>query len=129
MVRAGMVPHPAHWQAGGYHKIQAAPQRYRIVNRAALAELLGVERLSRLAVVHAQWIEAAVRAGGQRRVPVWSESLAVGGREFVARVGTELGVRARHRHIVTYGDLSVLRDPSAPYGSHSGPEIALLSGE
>ena len=69
-----------------------APQRYRIVNRAALAEDLSVERLSRLAVVHAEWIEAAVRLGGERRVPAWSESLAVGGREFVARVGTALGV-------------------------------------
>jgi putative transposase len=129
MVRAGVVQHPAQWQAGGYQEIQVAPERYRIVNRAALAEVLGVERLSRMAVVHAEWIEAALRAGEPPRVPEWSESLAVGGREFVARVGSELGVRARHRQIDTCGDFSVLRDPSAPYGSHSGPEIAPVSRE
>jgi hypothetical protein len=113
MVRAGVVPHPAQWHAGGNHEIHVAPQRYRIVNRAALAENLSLERLSRLAVVHAEWIEATLHVGGQWRVPVWSESLAVGEREFVARAGTELGVRARHRQSETGGNMSVLRDPSA----------------
>ncbi len=78
IVRAGVVQHPAHWKAGGYHEIQVAPERYRIVNRAALAEVLGVESLSRLAAAHAEWIAAALRAGEQLRVPEWSEGLAVG---------------------------------------------------
>ena len=50
MVRAGLVQHPAEWKAGGYQEIQVAPERYRIVNQAALAEGLGIERLSRLVV-------------------------------------------------------------------------------
>ncbi len=63
MVRAGVVVHPAQWPAGGYHEIQAARQRYRLIDRAALAEALGVEPLSQLREVHADWIGAALRTG------------------------------------------------------------------
>jgi len=118
MVRAGVVRHPAEWKAGGYHEIEVAPKRYRIVDRTALAEVLGIEDLSRLATAHAEWIEAALRERGQRRVPEWSESLAVGSRAFVEQVGSELGVRARHRQIESLGELSVLRDPGVSYGRH-----------
>ena len=127
MVRAGVVQHPARWPAGGYHEIQCARQRYQLVNRGALAEGLGLQHLGQLAPAHAEWITAALQ-NGEPRVPEWSESLAVGSREFVARVGAELGVRARHRQIARCGDFSVLRDPGAPYGRHSGAEIAPLSG-
>jgi len=48
MVRAGVVRHPGEWKAGGYREIQVAPERYRIVNRAELAEVLGIEEPSRL---------------------------------------------------------------------------------
>jgi putative transposase len=61
------------------------------VDRAALAEVLGIERLTRLAETHAEWIEAALRAGEPARVPEWSESLAVGSREFVERAGRRAG--------------------------------------
>ncbi len=128
MVRAGVVQHPAQWKAGGYHEIQGGRQRYRIVNRGALAEVLGVEQLGRLALTHAEWIASALQNGAPLRVPEWSESLAVGSRGFVARVGSELGVRAQHQQIAHCGDFSALRDPGAPYGRHLGAEIAPLSG-
>jgi len=129
MVRAGVVRHPAEWKAGGYQEIQVAPERYRVVNRAVLAEVLGIEDLSRLATTHGEWIEAALRERGQRRLPEWSESLAVGSRAFVEQVGSELGVRARHRQIESCGNLSVLRDPGASYGGHFDGEMVRLAPE
>ena len=129
MVRAGVVRHPAEWKAGGYQEIQVAPERYRIVDRAVLTEVLGIEERSRLATTHAEWIEAALRERGQRRVPEWSESVAVGSRAFVEQVGRELGVRARHRQIESCGELSVLRDPGACYGHHFGGEMLALRPE
>jgi putative transposase len=129
MVRAGVVQHPAQWQVGGYHEIQAARPRYRIVDRGALAEVLGLDDLGQLAPAHADWMAAALQKGERMREPVWSESLAVGSRGFVERVGAELGVRARHRQIERCGDVSVLRDPGAPYGRHSGAESTPLSVE
>ena len=53
----------------GMREMQEALARYRIVDRAALARVLGIERLTRLAEAHVEWIEAALRAGEQARVP------------------------------------------------------------
>jgi len=127
MVRAGVVKHPAEWEAGGYHEIQGPSPRYRIVDRAALADALGLEHVSRLAVVHAAWVEAALRAGEQHRQPEWTESLAVGRREFVERIGNELGERARYRRVEGIGEeVHVLREVSPPYSRHFGHEMELL---
>ena len=60
MVRAGVVDHPREWEVGGYHEIQRSPTRFRIVERAALAEVLAVD-LEDLAAVRGEWIEHALR--------------------------------------------------------------------
>ena len=60
-------------------------------------------------------------------MPEWSESLAVGSRAFVEEVGSEFGVRARHRQIESCADFSVLREPGAPYGRHFDGEMLPLS--
>jgi putative transposase len=127
MVRAGVVDHPAAWESGGYREIQTARQRYRIVDRVALAEALGLVSVDGLAAAHSEWIEAALRAAKQGRLSKWSESVAVGGRKFVARVEAELGARARYRVIEPLDDSFVLRDPSAAYGPHFSPESEALT--
>lgn len=127
MVRAGVVRHPAQWSAGGYHEIQVPPLRYRILDRAALAEALGIEDVSRLAEAHAGWIAAALRTGPVARVSEWSETIAVGSRGFVERVSAELGIRGRHREIDTCGDFSVLREADAAYRRHLGAGTIPLS--
>jgi hypothetical protein len=53
--------------------------------------------------------------------------LAVGRREFVERIGNELGERARHRRVEGIGEeVHVLREVSSPYRRHFGPEMELL---
>jgi len=91
------------------------------------ARSLGIEDLAQLAAAHADWIETALQQKEQRRVPEWSESLAVGSRAFVEEVGSEFGVRARHRQIESCADFSVLREPGAPYGRHFDGEMLPLS--
>lgn len=129
MVRAGAVRHPAEWPAGGYHELQAAPRRYRIVDRAALAELLGLESVSRLAQVHAEWVETALQNSEHRRQPQWTESLAVGSRAFAERVSRELGDRAPYREVSIVEDAFVLREPAASYGAYSAGENGRISPE
>ena len=112
-----MVKHPAGWEAGGYHEIQRPSPRYRIVDRVALADALGLDHVSQLAVVHAAWAEAALRAGSQHRQPEWTESLAVGRREFVERIEDELGGRARYRQVEAINPkVHVLRERSPSCG-------------
>ena len=89
MVRAGTVDHPEQWEACGYHEIQRERERYRIVDREALAEALGLD-VARLSEMHAEWIGEALESGDLEREAQWSESVAVGGREFVEGVAAEL---------------------------------------
>jgi putative transposase len=129
MVRAGVVSHPAQWPAGGYHEIQAAPRRYRIVDRAALAALLGLESVSELPRVHAEWVETALQNREHHRQPQWTESLAVGSRAFAERVSSELGDRARYREVGAVDDAFVLREPEASYGASFAGENGRISPE
>jgi putative transposase len=123
MVRAGVVPHPAEWEVGGYHEIQRERERYRIVDRVALAEALGVE-LPELAEVHRDWVERALRQAGRGREERWTEAIAVGSRGFVEQVQRELGGRGQYRVIEQACQDYVLRESSEPYGLNSAAETA-----
>ena len=100
---------------GGYREIQAPPRRHRIIDRPALADALGIE-LAALVDTHAAWIEEAIAPHRLTRQPQWTESVAVGRREFVEQVGAALGARARYRTPVVVGALHVLREARPPYG-------------
>src|SRR3990172_10267337 len=95
MVRAGVVQHPGDWDAGGYREIQSPPQRYAIIDLPALTELLWMKGVEQLQTAYAQWVAEALRSGRAQREPMWSESVAVGCREFVERVRGELGMKAQ----------------------------------
>ena len=129
MVRAGVVRHPAQWPAGGYHEIQAAPRRYWIVDRAALAQLLGLASVSQLPQVHAEWVETARRNSEPRRQPEWTESLAVGSRAFAERVRSELGERARDREVGPGDEAFVLREPATSYRASFAGENSQIRSE
>ena len=121
MVRAGVVEHPAQWEVGGYQEIQRPRRRYRIVDRQALADTLGVE-LGRLADAHREWVAVALRSAERQRRALWTESVAVGGRAFVAGVKRALGSRGCHREIEQIGDTHVLREDAGAYAARFGVE-------
>lgn len=123
MVRAGVVQHPAEWEVGGYHEIQRERERYRIVDRVALAEALGVE-LPELAEVHRDWVETALREARGAREERWTEAMAVGSRGFVEQVQRKLGGRGRYRVIEQGCEDYLLRESREPYGLNSAAETA-----
>jgi putative transposase len=128
MVRAGVVHHPRDWRESGYHEIQSPPERYRIIDRAALCELIGVAE-ERLAVVQNEWIDSTLARGHLEREKHWSEAVAVGGRGFVEEVQEKLGPRARYRRVEDVDGLSILRDSEEPYWPRLMGEIAALSAK
>ncbi len=128
MVRAGAVRHPREWREAGYHEIQRARAKYRIIDRAALSKLLGVPEY-RLAAVCEQWIEAALARGDRAREPQWSDALAVGRQSFVERVQRDLGTRGQYRRIEQREGMSVLREADAAYTHHFEGEMGCLSVE
>jgi putative transposase len=123
MVRAGVVRHPREWEESGYHEIQNARRRYRIIDRGALSGLLDVSE-DRLATVHGEWIESALAGGSRERQPQWSEAVAAGGREFVADVQRRLGARGLYRLINEEHGTAVLREAEEAYASISRPKWA-----
>lgn len=63
MVRAGVVKHPADWLHSGYREIQAPPERYAIVDLAALSALTGCSTVAEFQKAHREWVDEALGAG------------------------------------------------------------------
>jgi putative transposase len=115
MVRAGVVNHPSEWPHAGYREIHAPPQRYAIIDLAALTRLLGFTTLEELQSAHTQWVTAAVHNRVGAREPIWTESLAVGSRTFVDSVQARLGIKTRYRTIQEHAGVCARREPASAY--------------
>ena len=114
MVRAGAVAHPSQWGSSGSAEIQESRERYSIIDhRAMIMELLGIPSIDELRRSHRGWLEEALARPEQIREGKWTESIAVGSRDFVDVVKRGLRVKAKGRRISGMGDYSELREPQA----------------
>ncbi|MCF8113357.1 MAG: transposase [Desulfotignum sp.] len=119
MVRAGTVKHPAEWPHCGYHEIISPPQRYRILARKRLGDLLHADPAV-IAPKYHQYVDAAIdqfRKMPMDRAEIWSGAIAVGRPQFVEQIKDRLGVAARSRRIEPGHQEAecVLREEAAPY--------------
>ena len=115
MVRAGVVAHPSKWEFGGYAEIQAPRERYSIIDHRALIGLLGIPSIEALRRSHNEWVEEALARAEQVREGKWTESVAVGSRDFVETIKAKLGIRGKGRRISVRDGESSLREPQASY--------------
>jgi len=106
MVRAGVVDHPARWRVSGYREIQSPPKRYRIIDRKSLCALTNVASELALRTMHKKWVETCIVNSRLEREPVWTESVAVGSKSYIAQVKCLLGARGYHRPISESSDAS-----------------------
>ncbi|WP_244147293.1 hypothetical protein [Desulfonatronovibrio hydrogenovorans] len=114
MVRNKVVKHPKEWSHGGYHEIIEPQQRYRIISRDLLNRLLDID--DHLSKVYSGWVQAAVDERTPRQAG-WTESVAVGCKDFVEKVKEMLGGRAcgRKVHEVGKAGLYALKEPLSAY--------------
>jgi putative transposase len=115
MLRAGVVMHPRDWLMGGYREIQNPPARYAVIDQAALLDVLGFRDLGQLQQACREWVEEGLRPTQQIRDGTWSESLAVGRKEFVEAIKSELGLRGVYRESVETEIAHALREPATAY--------------
>jgi len=116
MVRAGVVGHPDEWPHGGYREIQHPPERYKLIDLNELSVSCGFPTVPDFQKAHCDWVAGALTLGTLKRDARWSESIAVGGEQFVAQIKSELGVAVRAREIDTVDHrISVLRESEAAY--------------
>jgi putative transposase len=129
MVRAGVVRHPSEWLWSGYNEIQNPKKRYAIINYKRLTELFGIDSLTLLKDIHGKWIEESLKSDKLVREKKWSQSIAVGSKEYVENIKSKLGIRAIHRQINESNNGFELKEIQAPYNADFGDKNARLSAE
>ena len=79
--------------------------------------LLGIPSIDALRRLHKTWVEEALGRAEQAREGKWTESIAVGSRNFVEIIKGELGINAKGRRISGTDEESGLREPQASYSN------------
>jgi putative transposase len=115
MVRAGVVEHPSNWVHAGYNEIQSLPARYRCIDVATLAALLGFADADRLRDGLRERVNLALANGSLERQPAWTESIAVGQRKYLDAIERELKVSHPGRMIEGERDTLCLREEPSAY--------------
>jgi putative transposase len=69
-----------------------------------------------------QWIEAALKRKVAVRDARWSEAVAVGSRDFVEKVRSELGIKALHRELEQVDGTYTLRESGEAYRGQFDPQ-------
>lgn len=127
MVRTGRIQHPSAWEYGGYNEIQVPKQRYSLIDRAKLVELLDIRDEDELKSTHAMWVEKALRKGPTCRNPLWTESIAVGDEDFILSTKEKLAGKAVGRKPIAFDSGFELKEPSVPYNPFFIAEKEALS--
>jgi len=121
MVRAGVVRHPQKWPHCGFHEIQQPPKRYRIIDQTSLLTLSRLHSLTALQHAHCEWVSDELkRDKATFRDQRWTQALAVGQREYIETVQSELGCRASSRECIEQDEGYELREPSGLYVPFAG---------
>jgi len=95
MVRAGAVTRPSEWLGGAYREHMGLRQRYRIIDTDVLCRCLACGPLDRFRSWYAATIEEQCSQRPGHREPFWSESAAVGSREWIASLAGGLSESCR----------------------------------
>jgi len=90
MVRARVIAHPSQWLGGAYREHMGLRQRYRIVDSDSLCRCLACGPPDRFRSWYAATIEEQCRSGPGSREPFWSESAAVGSKEWITSLADRL---------------------------------------
>ena len=127
MVRAGVVQHPGEWEYGGYREIQNPKQRYTLIDHQKLTALLGIKDSDQLADYHGKWVEEVLKNGTNQRDAKWTQSIAVGDKEFVTETKAKLGAKAIGRRGVKNDEGYELKEPQSAYTPLFAPEKSGVS--
>lgn len=108
MVRAGVIKYPSEWPHGGYREVLKSLKRYSIIDQKALINKCGLLSKEQFRDDYQGWVGAATSKKEPLREPVWSESVAVGGKEFIENIKENLGIKAKGRETAKRGEGFVL---------------------
>lgn len=120
MVRAGVVRHPEQWAWTGYGEITGVRRRYRVISLPAILERTGQVDADRVTAWYRDWIDTSTGGDARTREPKWTESIAVGRREFVESIGRGVEDRMNVRLVEDGTGGWLVREHEESYGGFSG---------
>ena len=129
MVRAGVAGHPSGWAFSGYNEIQKRPQRYSVIDRIRLMELVGIGGGEEFGRTYNSWIDEIMGSGEFVRQSKWTDSVAVGDLRFIVKVREELGMRAAGRDSAKSGTGYELKESGVSYSYDFGVKNGTQSPE
>ena len=110
MVRAGVVKHPSEWQFCGYNELMQNPQRYRLIDIRKVINLIGIYDMADFKSFYSECIESALASDNISRDSRWTESIAVGTKDFISNVHNQLAYKAKYRNIQKIQKSWVIKD-------------------
>ena len=115
MVRNGVVSHPSEWSFGGYNEIQTPRRKNVLIAYQKLAELTGFESYNTFREAHQVLVNKSLVNGNNQRQVHWTESIAVGSKNYIETIHKKLGSLAKGRKILETDEGFQLREEAAPY--------------
>ena len=88
--------------------------------------LVGIEPYDLLKDSHRRWVEASVSSGDNTRVSEWTQSIAVGSKDFVESTKVRLGIHAQGRKVSETESAYQLREPQVSYSDDFASEKEAL---
>jgi putative transposase len=122
MVRAGAVNHPSEWDTSGYTEIQIPWKRKAVIDHVRLCSLLNARSIECLANNLRSAAESQLHQSV--RQPAWTETIGVGGEQFIDDLKRAIGPTAMHRKPTASEDLLSLNDQFPAYLQKSGAKSA-----
>jgi putative transposase len=98
MVRNGVVSHPSEWSFCGYNEIQNPRKKNVLIAYQKLAELTGFESYTAFQETHKELVNESLANGKNFRQNQWTESIAVGSKDFIETIKEKFGILANGRN-------------------------------
>ncbi len=129
MVRADAVHHPSEWIFSGYNEIQKPRRKCALIAYERLLELTGFDSYDKFRATYNAWIDESLGDGKNVRNSIWTQSIAVGGNEYIERTKEELGILAKGRKVMKRGKVFQLREEESSYNINFGIKNNDIGGE
>ena len=110
-VRANLVAHPSDWRWCGFHELMGIRKRYRFIDMEEVLLAFHQKDLDLFRGHYAESIAQEILKGNLQREACWTESLAIGGKDFIEQVAA--------RHYIHKGPVPLSTGSRTPYRRHA----------
>ena len=117
MVRTGVVNHPSDWDFCGYHEILNPPQRYTLIDHDRLVSLCGYSYSEPFQSDYKSLTNEEIQKDNLKRKSYWTESIAVGNKNFIDDMNLAFGAIARGRKIKSDSDGYMVQKELSSYNA------------